>query len=255
MSQTDRTHAFAALHVPGEPVILYNVWDAATARAVTAAGAQAIATASHAVAEAHGFEDGEEAPLDFVLPLLERIASSTERPVTMDAESGYAADPDGVAANISRYLQAGAVGVNVEDSVIGKDTLYSTSDQSARLAAIHAMATAEGVPLFLNARTDVFLRASKEADPASLVEEVLARADAYAAAGASGLFVPGLRDLSLLERIARDNPLPVNAYRPLDGAPISDYASAGVARISHGPGPFNHAMKMVEAAASDLYRA
>lgn len=247
----EKARAFAALHVPGEPVILYNAWDAGSARVVAEAGAAAIATGSASVAAAHGFTDAEALPLELALANAARVIEAVELAVTIDFEGGYAVEPEPLAANIRRLAQTGAVGCNFEDQIVGGDGLHPTDRQCERLrAARHAT----GEDFFLNARTDIFLKAPREKHDRSLVDSALARADAYAGAGASGLFVPGLVDLALLERLCTASPLPVN-FMAYPGAPArSELAEAGVARISHGPFPYKLAMKALKEAAEAAYR-
>ena len=241
MTQSDRARAFAALHKPGTPVVLFNVWDAGGAVALQKCGAPAIATGSHGVAESLGFADGEQAPLDDVLYLVRRVVASVSLPVTVDFEGAYATDPAGAAANVIRLIEAGAVGLNIEDQVIGGTGLHAPQSQAARIAAIRAAAVARGMPLFINARTDLFLKAPAT-DHAALVPEALARAALYQAAGASGFFVPGLVDPALLTAVVRGTPLPVNAIASPAQQPAATLASLGVARISHGPFPWRAAM-------------
>ncbi|MFL5183823.1 MAG: isocitrate lyase/phosphoenolpyruvate mutase family protein, partial [Microvirga sp.] len=114
--QMTKAQTFKALHVPGDPIILFNAWDAGSAKAVAASGAKAIATGSWSVAAAHGFEDGEHMPLDIALANLERIVAATDLPVTIDLESGYGTTAEEVGATVARALQAGAIGCNLEDS-------------------------------------------------------------------------------------------------------------------------------------------
>ncbi|WP_262030293.1 isocitrate lyase/phosphoenolpyruvate mutase family protein [Microvirga sp. Mcv34] len=245
--QVTKAGAFKALHVPGQPLILFNVWDAGTARAVAASGAKALATGSWSVAAAHGFEDGEHMPLDLALANLERIVAASDLPVTIDLESGYGATPDEVGATIARTLQAGAIGCNIEDGV-RETTLRGTSDQVARLKAARAAADRLGIPLFLNARTDVFLAAASDRHE-GLVDTALERGRAYAEAGADGFFVPGLADERLIARVVEASPLPVNIMASAKTPPAARLAELGVARISHGPGPYRMAMKALEDAA------
>ena len=115
---------FAALHVPGDPLIIYNCWDPGSAVAIAKAGARAIATGSYGVAESLGFGDGEKVPLDLVLDNARRIMAVVDVPVSIDFESGYAQDAEGVAANLARLAATGAVGCNFEDSVIGGEGVY-----------------------------------------------------------------------------------------------------------------------------------
>lgn len=243
---TAKFDRFAALHVARDPLVLFNIWDAASARAVAAAGAQAIATGSASVAGANGFGDGEAVPLDFVLDNAARIVASVDLPVTIDFEGGYAVAPDAVAANVVRLAATGAVGCNFEDQVVGGEGLHDCAFQAERIAAIRA---ATGPAFFINARTDIFLQAKAETHDEAKVDAAIARANAYANAGASSFFVPGLANLDLLARVCWESPLPVN-FMAFPGAPDAKaVAGAGVARISHGPFPWRAAMKGLEDAA------
>jgi 2-methylisocitrate lyase-like PEP mutase family enzyme len=241
---------FAALHVPGKPVVLFNAWDAGSARTVAGAGAKAIATGSWSVAAAHGFADREALPLDLALANARRIVTAVELPVTIDFEGGYAEAPGAAASNVMALAEAGAVGCNFEDQVVGKDGLHATAFQAERIRAIRA---AVGPAFFINARTDIFLKAPAAEHDDAKVEAALERAHAYAEAGGSGFFVPGLADLRLLARVCEASPLPVN-FMAFTGAPTAaQVAEAGVARISHGPGPYRLAMRALEAAAREVY--
>ena len=229
---TSKYETFAALHVPGDPVVLYNIWDVGSALAVVAAGAKALATGSHPVGDAAGFGDGEKVPLDFALANAARIAAATELPLSVDFEGAYSTDPDEGAANMKALAATGAVGCNFEDQLIGGEGLHSLDLQRRRIAAARG---AVGDGFFINARTDLFLKV-KEHDEA-LADQAIERGKAFADAGASGFFVPRLGDLRLVERVVMAVPLPVNAIA-YPGAPSkAEWASAGIARISHGPFP------------------
>lgn len=243
MSQIDRAHAFKAMHDPGNPVVLYNIWDAGGARAVSGAGARAIATGSWSVAAAHGFKDGEQIPLDFVLMIVERIAHSVDLPVTVDFEGGYAEDPTQLATNITRLIDAGAVGINFEDQVLNGIGLHAIASQAARIKAIRKAADATGVPLFINARTDVFLKADASTPHASLLDEALQRQMAYAEAGADGFFVAGLTDQHVVRQLCERSPLPVNVLMTRNLETLPDMKKTGVSRISFGPAPYFRAME------------
>ena len=241
---------FAALHIPGSPVILFNAWDAGSAAAIARGGASAIATGSWSVAVAHGFGDGELLPLDLAIANAARIVGAVDLPVTIDFEGGYAAAPDAVAANFAKLAATGAIGANFEDRLFGGEGLHAPDAQAARIVAAHG---ATGPDFFINARTDIFLQAKADTHDAAKADAAIARAHAYAEAGASGFFVPGLVDVALLERVCRASPLPVNAMT-WPGAPTNaQFAAAGVARISHGPGPFRLAMQTIEDAARAIY--
>lgn len=223
---------FLALHVPGDPLILYNVWDVGSARAVVAAGAKALATGSHPVADANGWPDGQHVPIDFALANANRIVENVELPVTIDFEGAYSADPGEGAANAARLKGTGAVGCNFEDQVIGGDGLHPIDLQVKRIAAIRA---AVGGDFYLNARTDLFLKTQNTDD--SLIDEVVKRGKAFADAGANGFFVPRLSDPAQIERVVEAVPLPLNVIAFPGAPPKSEWANAGVARISHGPFP------------------
>src|SRR3954468_14575501 len=198
MTNSDKARLFSSLHKPGDPVILYNAWDAGSAAAVAEAGAKAIATGSWSVAAAQGFHDAEALPLDLAIANAGRVVASVDLPVTIDFEGGYAVAPDALAANIKRLAGTGAIGCNFEDQVIGGDGIHPFALQAER---IRAARDAVGPGFFINARTDIFLKAKRESHDAAMVEAALERGRAYADAGASGFFVPGLADLSLLERV------------------------------------------------------
>ena len=249
-SQAEKYAAFAALHVPGDPVNLYNAWDAGSAKAVAEAGAKAIATGSASVAEAHGFADAEALPIGLALANAARVVDAVDLPVTIDFEGGYAVEPEGVAANLKRLAATGAIGCNFEDQVVGGEGLYAIDVQAGR---IRAARDAVGPDFFLNARTDIFLK-KREGHDAAMVDAALERAHAYAEAGASGFFVPLLADLALLEQFCKASPLPVN-FMAFPGAPnAAEVAATGVARISHGPFPYKLAMKALKDAAAAIYR-
>lgn len=234
ITQFDRAGTFAELHVKGDPLLIFNVWDAGTAKSAQEVGAKAVATGSYAVALANGFEDGEKIPLDLVLGNLERIARSVDIPVSLDFEGGYTNDPTQLRGNITRVINAGAIGINFEDQIIGGAGLHGIDEQSARIAAIRESAGAQSVPFFINARTDVFLQLDPATHTEIHLEEAIKRSVAYAKAGGSGFFAPGLIDPNFIERLCRECPIPVNILvRP--GVPSSEQLAAlGVARISYG---------------------
>ena len=235
---------FAALHVPGDPVILYNIWDPGSARAVADAGARALATGSHPVGDASGYGDAQQVPLDYVFDNARRIIAAVDLPLTVDFESAYSTDPEEGGANVQRLKETGAVGCNFEDQVIGGEGLHPLDLQVRRIAAIRK---AVGDQFFINARTDLFLKTQTYDD--ALIDQVIQRGKAFADAGASGFFVPRLSDPAQIERVVRDVPLPLNVIA-FPGAPDkSVWANAGVARISHGPFPHRAVMaKLTEMA-------
>jgi 2-methylisocitrate lyase-like PEP mutase family enzyme len=247
VSQTKKAKQFAALHVKGTPLILYNAWDAGSAKTIVDAGATAIATSSWSVASAQGYEDGEDLPLPLAEQIVERIAAAVDVPVTVDFEGGYSDDDRNLASNISKLLDLGIIGINFEDRVVKGRGLYDIDRQAKRIAAIRHAAERKGVPLFINARTDVFLGNSGD------VDEALERAKAYASAGASGFFIPGLTEADHIRRIAEEATLPVNVM-VMEGVPSNDkLAKLGVARVSYGPIPYIETMEALQKKAGKLF--
>ncbi len=245
-TQSDKARAFAALHQPGNPIVIYNIWDAGSAKTVEAAGAPALATGSSPVASAMGYADGEVVPLDTVLMNVRRIVACISVPLSVDFEGGYAADPGTITANTRRLIDAGAIGVNFEDQIVGGSGVYPVAAQTARIAAVVAAGTAADVPLFVNARTDLFLKAPADQHE-GLLAEAINRATAYAKAGASGLFVPGLTDPALISALIATTTLPVNLMMSPSAPPAATLAALGAARLSHGPFPWRAQMAALAA--------
>ncbi|WP_398691569.1 isocitrate lyase/phosphoenolpyruvate mutase family protein [Streptomyces atratus] len=240
----DKAQLFRSLHVPGTPVVLPNAWDAASARVVAHAGAPAIATTSAGIAWSLGHGDGDRLTRDQALEAITRITAVVDVPVTADIERGYATDPAGVAETVCGVLAAGAVGINLED------TLRPVAEQAERIAAARRAADETGVPLFINARIDTH-RLPPENRTAWL-NETLARARAYAAAGADGIFVLGALDAEAVRPLVDSQPLPVNVLAGPGAPPVSELAGAGIARISAGSSIAEAAYALVRRAAHEL---
>lgn len=242
-TQTEKLAQFASLHSGAQPLVLVNIWDAGSARTVAAAGARALATGSASVGGALGFADGEAVPLDLVLDHAARIVAAADLPVSLDFEAGYAASADGVAANIRRVVGTGAVGINLEDGYPAGDGegVRAIGDATARIEAARAAADILLPGFWINARTDICLRAKTE-DHAAHIHDVIARGKAYAEAGASSYFVPGLRDMALIAKVCAACPLPVNVMAGPEAGGFGALAEAGVRRISYGPFPWRAAM-------------
>jgi 2-methylisocitrate lyase-like PEP mutase family enzyme len=238
MDQTTKAEAFAALHHSGQILILPNAWDAASAAIMADAGAKAVATSSAAVAWSHGFPDGDTLPLALLLGTIEAVASAAgDIPVTADIEGGYTDDLDQLTETIRAVIGAGAVGINLEDGA--RDAgLHARKIEAARKAA-----DAVGVPLFINARTDIYLRGLAEGHAAYV--EATHRAERYRDAGASGIFIPGPSEADLIGRLADEIKLPLNVML-VPGIPKAEQLQAlGVRRISSGTAPFTAAYATV----------
>lgn len=241
--QAEKALKFAEMHQPGDPLVLYNIWDAGSAKVVETAGARAVATGSWSIAAAQGFDDGEKLPLEIALMTARRICQTVDLPVSLDFEGAYAIGPTAVGTNVTLALKQGIVGINFEDQMIGGKGLHKLEDHAKRIAGAREAATSYAVPLFINARTDVFLKESNQDWHAGLMPQVLERLEAYTSAGASGFFVPGLQDPDLIGRICEASEIPVNVMITSKGLSVAELADLGVARISHGPGPYRQAMR------------
>lgn len=237
--------SFRSLHRPGSPLILFNIWDAGSARAISGEGAVALATGSASVAGALGYADGQAIPFDLLVTVVGRIRAVSDLPLSVDFEAGYADTGEGIARNAVRLEAAGAVGVNIEDGIPPESGIRPAAEQAARIAAIRA-----ATGLFINARTDLFLQNPAPAH-AGLMAEALTRARLYADHGADGFFVPGLVEPALIEAICRDCPLPVNIMKSPAAPAVPALAELGVARISFGPFPWREAMAGLAAAYRD----
>jgi 2-methylisocitrate lyase-like PEP mutase family enzyme len=243
-ARNDQAARFRALHLPGTPLLLANAWDAITARIIEDAGATAIATSSAAVANALGYPDGNALPADDAVAAAARIAGCVRIPLTVDAEAGYSDDPAAVAAMVGALLDAGAAGINLEDGGAPPELL------ARKIRAVREMAAARGRDLFINARTDVFLRGLVPDDQG--LDETLRRLELYRAAGADGGFVPLLTDLERIAKLTRACPLPINLLFVPALAPVADLAAAGVARVSLGGGLFLASISLVQRAAKEF---
>lgn len=253
MKQAEKAKTFGALHQKGNPVVLYNVWDAGAAKAVTEAGARALATGSWSVAAAQGYGDGEKIPMEALVATTRQITAVNDLPLSVDFEGAYSTDPLRAAANVEQLIDAGAIGINFEDQVVGGDALHPVERQAARIRAIREMADRRGIPFFINARTDLFLREGDLSKHAGLVEEALERGKAYAAAGADCFFVPWLIDEALIEKICAASPLPVNIMMRPGTPDVKTLAKLGVSRVSYGPGPYRAMMEKLKEAAAAVY--
>jgi len=221
-----------ALHVDGV-LVLPNAWDAGSASMIATAGASAIATTSAGVSWSLGRRDGQHLTRDEMAAAIARIAGAVDLPVTADVEGGYGPDPDAVAATVRAVIAAGAVGINLEDSQPVGGDLFTLQAQAERIAAARDAAAQAQLPeFFVNVRTDVYLFGIGV--PEGRLDDVLKRAESYEAAGADGLFVPGLLDLDTLATLTAQVSLPVNVMAGPGAPSVAEFAKAGVRRVSLG---------------------
>lgn len=248
-AQQAKAKALRLLHNDGI-LVLPNAWDAGSAAVIAAAGAEAVATTSGGVAWSLGRPDGQVLTREEMVEQVRRIAGTVDVPVTADVEGGYGPAPQDVAKTVAAVVEAGAVGVNIEDSRAPGGPLFDSREQAERLRAGRAAAEEAGLPdLVINVRTDVFLFGVGE--PEGRLDDVLARAAVYAEAGADSLFVPGLIDLDVLASLVKAVPLPVNVMA-WPGAPtVAEFEAVGVRRVSLGTAVTQSAYTLAQRAATE----
>ncbi|HST57071.1 MAG TPA: isocitrate lyase/phosphoenolpyruvate mutase family protein [Longimicrobium sp.] len=253
--QRHLAEAFRRLHQPdaGRILVLPNAWDAMSARVIEDAGARAIATTSAGVAWALGRTDGEGLTRDQMINAIERITRVVRVPVTADVERGYGdGTPADVAETVRRVIGAGAVGINLEDAP-GRDgaALMDVDEQVARIAAAREAAAGEGMEIYINARIDPYL--AQAGAPEGRLDETVRRAQAYVAAGADGVFVPGVADPETLRALAAAVRVPLNVMAGRGAGPdIAELQALGVARVSIGPAMTLAVMGQIRRAAVEV---
>lgn len=250
-NQSKDAETLRKLHVPGNPLVLYNIWDAGSAKVVADSGAKAIATSSWAVAKAHGFNDGEQIPFDLAIHNLQRIVAAVDLPVSIDLESGYGEEPSKAAKHVKLAIEAGAVGCNFEDSFPSSGKVRDKAAQVERIRAAREAAKDLNVSFFINARCDLFFEKDTAPHDEKLLAKVLERAEAYAAAGADGLFVPGLATISLISTLTKKSPIPVNILADATTS-FQVLADNGVSRVSYGATPYVEVLEALKRAAGSI---
>lgn len=251
MDQESKAKMFSTLHWQEKILVLPNAWDVASARIFEKAGFPAVATTSAGVAWSLGYPDGQMAPLEEVLRVVERIAESVTIPVSADLEAGYANSASGVGETVRRLLGTGAVGINLEDAPgEGRAPILDAEVQVQRLEAARMAADREGIPLFLNARTDVFWRSL--GDTETRLSEATARIRIYREAGADGIFVPGAGDPETLRTLAAVTDAPLNVLAAPGGLGTSELQALGVRRLTVGSGAARAMFAFLARAATEL---
>lgn len=243
----DKAALLDSLHVPGTPLIVTNVWDALSARAVAAApGVKALASASHSVSNTRGFEDGEGMNIDLAVESARAITSAVDLPVSIDFERGYTRNLAKLHQNIARVIDAGAAGINFEDSTGNEaQPLFPLAEQLDRIRTVRAAADAAHVPLVLNARVDALVRGSDW-------DDALTRANAYLEAGASVIFMLGLSDEAAVERAVAGVNGRVSTISGPKSVPLTRLAELGISRVSFGPYTLGLVLAHLQAAAGQL---
>ena len=250
-AQKERAARFRQLHHDAALLVLPNVWDAASACVIAQAGFPAIATTSSGVAAALGYRDGQHISREMLLEALARITRVVECPVTADIEAGYGDSIDEVCATVKAVLATGVVGINIEDSLAQQEgTLVDVSYQVALIAALRELAASLDVPFVINARVDVFLRASGE--PESRVARAVRRANAYLSAGADCAYPIGMLDRDTIAALVTAIDGPINILGGPAGPTLPELARLGVARVSLAGGLMRAALGHLRAIAQEL---
>ena len=250
-TQQERASAFLAMHSGPRILILPNAWDVASARVLEAAGFGALGTTSAGVAASLGYPDGERVPLDGMLRVVRGISESVMVPVTADVEAGYGVNERAVAETVKSAIGAGAVGINLEDGANDPQSpLIDLAAHAAKVSAAKRAAASTGVPIVINARTDVYLL--EVGAPRSRLREAVRRANAYLEAGADCAFVPGVGDAAMIATLVREIAGPVNVLAGPGMPAIPQLAELGVARVSVGSGLIRAALALVRRAAKEL---
>jgi 2-methylisocitrate lyase-like PEP mutase family enzyme len=249
--QRQRAEAFHRLHAGDGILVLVNAWDAASARLFEQAGSPAIATTSAGMAWSLGYSDGEQVSARELVEACARICRVVTAPVSVDIERGYGRTPAEVSATVRALLELGVVGINIEDGFTpGANELAPPSALAEKISAIRAVAEEAGVRLFINARTDTYLAPTN--DPGARYEDTVRRAQMYIAAGADGVFAPGLESPEEMARLAQAVERPLNIYAGYAGLPpVAELRRAGVRRVSLGCGPFQAALALARRIATE----
>lgn len=249
-NQKSKANAFRAMHRGAEPLVLANVWDVASARILEEAGFRALATTSAGIAFTLGYPDGQKISREEMLARVSRIARAVKVPVTADVEAGYGIRPEDAAQTARGVIEAGAIGMNLEDGTDQSGQLVDLSLQLEKIRAVREAALKSGVLLVLNARTDVYLDQVGAAE--TRYDETVRRLLAYRDAGADCVFAPGLRDAQTISRLAKDVRCPLNILAGPGFPSVPQLGKLGVARVSLGSTPMRATLGLLQKMATEL---
>jgi 2-methylisocitrate lyase-like PEP mutase family enzyme len=253
-AQKSKADTLRSLHHGSKPLVLVNVWDAASARIVEQAGSPAIATTSAGVAFSLGYPDGEKISRSEMFAHVKRIAHAVQVPVTADSEAGYGNRPEDAAETARAVLEAGAVGMNFEDGTNGlQRPLVDLSLQLEKIRAIREVAKKAGIPLVLNARTDVYL--AQVGAPETRYDEAFRRSLAFRDAGADCIFIPGVSDAETIKKFVRDLQFPINILAGPGSLSVAELQKLGVARVSLGSAPMRATLGLLRRAAQEVQKS
>jgi len=249
--QIKKAEAFRGMHSGPEPLVLVNVWDAGSARVMEELGFPAVATTSAGIAFSHGFPDGQRIHPDEMMAAVAQIANSVHLPVSADVEAGYGDSPERAAETARQVILTGAVGMNFEDATGNAGLpLFDMTLQVERIRGIREAANQMGIPLGLNARTDMYLL--QVGEPGTRYDETVRRLTAYRDAGADCVFAPGIRDRETIGRLVKDVGCPLNILAVPGSPSIPEMKAFGVKRVSLGSGPMRAAMGLLRKLAAEI---
>jgi 2-methylisocitrate lyase-like PEP mutase family enzyme len=244
-AQSERGRRFRALHHERPILVLPNAWDAASARVFELAGARAVGTSSAALAWALGYPDGQHLDRALLVGAVRQIVRAVDVPVTVDFVAGYGDTPGAVCEGVAALIDVGAIGINIEDEMAAPDVLVR------KIAAIRDLAGRRDVPLFVNARTDVYLRLANDGTRLANAQR---RLRAYEEAGADGLFVPGIAEPDEIAQLVAALDRPINVMAAPGVPVVAELERLGVARVSVGCGPMQATLAFVRRVADQLLR-
>lgn len=251
-TQVELGNHFLTLHLGPNILVLPNAWDVASARIFEEADFPAIGTTSAGVAFSLGYPDGQRISRDEMLGVVRRIARSVDVPVTADVEAGFGSTPEAVAETARAVIDAGAVGMNLEDGAEDKPGfLQDLTKQKEMISAILEVAKGAGVPFVLNARTDIFLYGIGPAE--TRLQRTVERLNAFREAGAQSLFVPGVKDSETIGQLAHGIDGPLNILATVGTPPVAELQKLGVARVSVGSGPMRATLGFLGKLAREIY--
>ncbi len=248
MTQAEKAESFRKQHHENKILILPNVWDTISARLIASAGFRSVATASFSVAAANGYPDGEKIPFEKLLDVVSEISAAVDVPVSVDFERGYSSDLTTLSDNVRRLLDAGAIGVNIEDRAPSGNELYSIDAQCKKLETIREAGIKQGVNIFINARTDAYLLKATS----NFLDETIRRGKAYETAGADGSYPILVDNYADLQRILSEVSLPMNAILTKPVGDLKKLENLGVKRVSLGPGALKYVLTKLRSMVSGL---
>ena len=251
-TQQAKAQLFHQLHHNNQMLVLPNIWDTLGAALLEDSGYDAVATASASVAFANGYDDGEQIPFDELLRILAKIAGSVSIPVTADIESGFSNSLTGLKENIIKVINTGVVGINIEDFDSQTNTLFDIATQCKKIALIKQTAAEIKIPIFINARTDVYIEPNSSATATEKLNEALKRGQAYIDAGADGFYPIAVKKEYDIQYLVSSLPCPVNILATQGVPDLVTLRNIGVARVSLGPGFLKLALQTMKDAALKL---